>query len=73
MPGWLNVIEAPMAFMGTTIMNGRGQLLVTGTGVATEMGKIGVLIDEATSNDTPLEKKLARLGRVLLVIVLAGG
>jgi len=59
-----------LAFMGTTIVNGRGLLLVTGTGVATEMGKIGVLIDEARSNDTPLEKKLARLGRVLLVIVL---
>ncbi|MEP7347628.1 MAG: HAD-IC family P-type ATPase, partial [Gemmatimonadaceae bacterium] len=59
-----------VAFMGTTIVNGRGHLLVTATGVATEMGKIGVLIDEAKSNDTPLEKKLARLGRLLLVIVL---
>jgi P-type Ca2+ transporter type 2C len=56
--------------MGTTIVNGRGQLLVTGTGAATEMGKIGVLVDEAKNNDTPLEKKLARLGRLLLVIVL---
>jgi len=69
--------EAPLgdrtnlAFMGTTITAGRGQLLVTGTGAATEMGKIGTLIDEAKSNDTPLEKKLARLGRLLLVIVLA--
>lgn len=69
-------VEAPLAdrlnlaFMGTTIVNGRGQLLVTGTGVATQMGKIGVLIDEARSNDTPLEKKLARLGRLLLVLVL---
>jgi P-type Ca2+ transporter type 2C len=59
-----------MAFMGTTIVNGRGQLLVTGTGVATEMGQIGVLLDEAKTNDTPLEKKLARLGRLLLVFVL---
>ena len=59
-----------LAFMGTTIVNGRGQLLVTGTGVATEMGKIGVLIDEAKNNDTPLEKKLARLGRLLVIIVL---
>ncbi|CAN5810742.1 calcium-transporting P-type ATPase, PMR1-type [soil metagenome] len=68
--------EAPLAdrlnlaFMGTTIVNGRGQLLVTGTGRATEMGKIGVLIDEAKNDDTPLEKKLSRLGRLLLVIVL---
>ncbi len=70
-------VDAPLAdrinlaFMGTTIVNGRGHLLVTGTGSTTEMGKIGVLIDEATGTDTPLEKKLARLGRLLLVIVLA--
>jgi len=69
--------EAPLgdrinlAFMGTTITDGRGHLLVTCTGAATEMGKIGILIDEAKSNDTPLEKKLARLGRLLLVIVMA--
>ena len=60
-----------LAFMGTTITNGRGLLLVTGTGAATEMGKIGILIDEAKTSDTPLEKKLTRLGRLLLVIVLA--
>ena len=60
-----------LAFMGTAVTRGRGRLLVFGTGVATEMGKIGVLIDEARSDDTPLEKKLARLGRLLLVIVLA--
>ncbi|MBA3697721.1 MAG: cation-transporting P-type ATPase [Planctomycetes bacterium] len=59
-----------LAFMGTTIVNGRGHFLVTGTGVGTEMGKIGVLIDEAKNNDSPLEKKLARLGRLLIVIVL---
>jgi Ca2+-transporting ATPase len=69
-------VQAPLAdrinlaFMGTTIVNGRGQLLVTGTGVATEMGKIGVLIDEAKNSDTPLEKRLARLGRLLIAIVL---
>jgi len=45
-------------------------LLVTKTGITTEMGKIGVLIDNAKSNDTPLEKKLSRLGRLLLVVVL---
>ena len=59
-----------VAFMGTTIIDGRGRLLVTGTGVATEMGKIGVLIEAAKTDDTPLEKKLTRLGHVLLVVVL---
>jgi Ca2+-transporting ATPase len=58
------------AFMGTTITDGRGRLLVTATGARTEMGKIGILVDEATTRATPLEQRLARLGRLLIVIVL---
>ena len=60
-----------MAFLGTTITDGRGHLLVTATGAQTEVGKIGVLIDETATRATPLEQKLARLGRLLIVIVLA--
>ena len=59
-----------MAFLGTTITEGRGQLLVTATGAQSEVGKIGILIDEATARATPLEQQLARLGRVLVVVVL---
>jgi len=59
-----------MAFLGTTITDGRGRLLVTATGAQTEVGKIGILIDEAVTRATPLEQKLARLGRLLIVIVL---
>jgi len=60
-----------MAFLGTTITDGRGRLLVTATGAQTEMGKIGILIDEATTRATPLEQKLSRLGRLLILVVLA--
>jgi P-type Ca2+ transporter type 2C len=59
-----------MAYLSTTITSGRGRLLVTATGTRTEVGKIGILIDEATTRDTPLEQKLSRLGRVLIVVVL---
>ena len=59
-----------MAFLGTTITDGRGRLLVTATGAQSEVGKIGVLIDEAITRATPLEQKLARLGRLLIVVVL---
>ncbi|MFT7640960.1 MAG: Ca2+-transporting ATPase, partial [Pirellulaceae bacterium] len=59
-----------MAFLGTTITDGRGRLLVTATGAETEVGKIGILIDEAMTRATPLEQKLARLGRLLIVVVL---
>ncbi|MDP1570080.1 MAG: cation-transporting P-type ATPase [Vicinamibacterales bacterium] len=60
-----------MAFLGTTITDGRGRLLVTATGASTEVGRIGVLIDEAIDRATPLEQKLARLGRLLIVVVLS--
>ncbi len=59
-----------MAFLSTTITDGRGRLLVTATGAQSEVGKIGILIDEAIVRATPLERKLARLGRLLIVIVL---
>ncbi len=60
-----------LAFLGTTITEGRGRLLVTATGAQTEVGKIGILIDEATTRDTPLEQKLSNLGRLLIVVVLS--
>ena len=59
-----------MVYMGTTITDGRGLAIVTGTGSATELGKIGRLIEEAEREDTPLEKKLSQLGRGLILIVL---
>ena len=60
-----------MAFMGTTVTDGRGRLLVTATGMRTEVGKIGVMIEEAGIRETPLERKLDRLGRSIMAIVLA--
>ena len=60
-----------MAFLGTTVTDGRGRLLVTATGMRTEVGKIGTLIEEAGTRDTPLERKLAQLGHALVGVVLA--
>ena len=60
-----------MAFMGTTVTDGRGRMLVTATGMRTEVGKIGTMIEEAGGRETPLEQKLDRLGRALVGIVLA--
>ncbi len=59
-----------MAFLGTTVTDGRGRLLVTAIGSETEVGKIGTLIDEATTRATPLEQKLAQLGRLLIVVTI---
>jgi Ca2+-transporting ATPase len=55
--------------MGTVITDGRGLMVVTDTGMRTEVGKIGTLIDEAVTQDTPLERRLEQLGRALIAIV----
>ena len=60
-----------MVHASTTVTAGRGRVLVTAIGTQTELGKIGALIDEVASRQTPLEQQLARLGRLLIVVVLA--
>jgi P-type Ca2+ transporter type 2C len=59
-----------MVHMGTAVSAGRGAFVVTSTGMRTEMGRIGQLLDETGSRSTPLEAKLAQLSRSLLVLVL---
>jgi Ca2+-transporting ATPase len=59
-----------LAFMGTTVSEGRGRMIVTGTGAATEFGRIGTLVEEAGTRATPLEQKLAQLGHVLVGVIL---
>lgn len=58
-----------MAYLGTVITDGRGLMVVTATGMRTEVGKIGIMIDEAINEDTPLERRLEQLGRVLIAVV----
>ena len=59
-----------MAYLGTAVTDGRGRILVTATGMRTEVGRIGTLIEEAGDRDTPLERKLAQLGHALVGVVL---
>jgi len=53
------------AFMGTLITYGRGRGLVTGTGMNTQIGLIAEMIQSFEDEDTPLQKKLEHLGKVL--------
>lgn len=58
-----------MVFMGTTVVTGRGMALVTATGRATAMGGIAGLLTQKRP-PTPLQRELARLGRLLGVVAL---
>lgn len=49
-------------YMGCVATGGTGKIVVTRTGMQTEMGKIAHMIQEAQSQDTPLQKKLEVLG-----------
>ncbi len=59
------------AFMGTLITYGRGRGLVTGTGMNTQIGLIAEMIQSFEAEDTPLQKKLEHLGKVLGTACLA--
>jgi len=59
------------AFMGTHVTYGRGKGLVTATGMNTIIGQIAEMIQEAKDEDTPLQKKLAELGKYLGIACLA--
>ena len=66
-----------MAYMNTTVTRGRGELLVTGTGMATEIGKIAGLLRETADEETPLQKQLHKLAITLaklagVIVVLVG-
>ncbi len=57
-------------YMGTAITFGRGSAVVTGTGMQTELGHIADLIQGVGSEATPLQRRLAQLGRGLAMVAL---
>ncbi len=59
-----------MAYMGSTVVYGRGKAVVVGTGMDTEMGKIADAIAQAEEGQTPLQIKLAQLSKILTYLVL---
>ena len=58
-------------FLGTSVSAGSGRALVVATGMATEVGHIAGLLESATEQETPLQKRLDVVGRQLLWACLA--
>lgn len=57
-------------FMGTTILKGRGALLVDSIGMSTEMGRIANLLDNIEEEKSPLRERLDSLGKILVALCL---
>ncbi|MFN8379237.1 MAG: cation-translocating P-type ATPase [Anaerolineae bacterium] len=59
-----------MAFMNTAVTRGRAEMIVTTTGMGTEIGHIADLLNKTESDKTPLQKQLDRL--TIVIAALAG-
>jgi len=69
-----------MLYMNTTVTRGRAEMLVTATGMETEMGRLSGMLAEAEEVPTPLQiqldglgKRLAAIAAAVVVIMLIGG
>jgi Ca2+-transporting ATPase len=69
-----------MVFLGTEVIQGRAKVLVTGTGMQTELGKIAAMLQSVETEPTPLQQRMTQLGNVLVsgslilvAIVVVGG
>ncbi|MEO0456436.1 MAG: cation-translocating P-type ATPase [Cyanobacteria bacterium P01_A01_bin.114] len=69
-----------LAFQGTEVVNGRGQMVITATGMQTELGHIAGLLQSVKTEPTPLQQRMGQLGNtlvfgslVLVALVVIGG
>jgi Ca2+-transporting ATPase len=59
-----------MAYMGTLVTYGRGTAVVVETGMRTQLGRIAEMIQQVGEEKTPLQRRMAELGRALAVAAL---
>ncbi len=59
-----------MVYMGSSVVYGRGKIVITATGMDTEMGKIAHLLSNTKESQTPLQVKLSQLSKILSILVI---
>ena len=62
--------QVNMAFMSTPVTYGRGKGIVVNTGMKTQIGRIAGALDNQEEEQTPLQKKLAQLSKILGILTL---
>ncbi|MBE9113314.1 cation-translocating P-type ATPase [Nodosilinea sp. LEGE 07298] len=69
-----------LVFQGTEVVQGRGRVLITNTGMKTELGRIAAMLQGVETEPTPLQQRMTQLGNVLVTgsltlvaIVVVGG
>jgi Ca2+-transporting ATPase len=55
-----------MVFTGTEVIQGRAKVVITGTGMETELGKIAQMLQDVETEPTPLQQRMGQLGNILV-------
>jgi len=63
--------QTNMLFSGTLVTRGSAEYVVTAIGVQTEIGKIAKLVSETELPETPLQKRMKQLGKLIGMVVIA--
>jgi len=59
-----------MVYMGTIVEDGKGSLIVTETGVRTEIGKISLMVREVKEEKTPYQKRVIHLSKIIGILIV---